>query len=61
MHHYAVNFQVSNRTGQMQRLDVQQKDGPMATAKAEDTNLAGRSRLQRFQAPAAFAVEYDFP
>jgi hypothetical protein len=57
MHHYAVNKPYwADAT-----LNVQQKDGPMATEKAADTNLAGRGRLQRLQATSGFAVEYDFP
>lgn len=53
-------FRISNLSGPMHRLDVQQQDGPMATEKAADANLAGRSRLQRLQEPSGFAAEYDF-
>jgi len=51
---------MSNLVGPMQRLDVQQQDGPMVTEKAADANLTGRSRLQRLQALSGSAVEYDF-
>jgi hypothetical protein len=60
MHHLRQKFQVANHAGPMQRLDVQQQDGPMATEKAADVMLAGRSRLQWLQEPSSSAVEYDF-